>query len=168
MEEVRRHLIRAGYKADIIDGAVARLMELGILNDEAFARAWLESRFRSRPRSSRVLRQELAQKGIDRATIETAMAEREDVRSDALAAASSQPGDGSTDIRATADEEAAERLLTKRGAALSRVADPRARRQRAYMLLARYGFAPDVCREAANRFMGRVGTADDDLAREDE
>jgi SOS response regulatory protein OraA/RecX len=34
---------------------------------------------------------------------------------------------------------------------LERVADPRARRQRAYALLARHGFDPETCREAANR-----------------
>ena len=33
--------------------------------------------------------------------------------------------------------------------ALARVADPRQRRQRAYALLARNGFDPEVCREVA-------------------
>jgi SOS response regulatory protein OraA/RecX len=169
VEEVRRHLIRAGYKNDLVLGAVGRLAELGMLNDDAFARAWLESRFRSRPRSSRVLRQELAQKGIDRAIVEAAMAEREEMRSDALAGPASQRSDvESTDARTTADEDAAERLLAKRGPALRRVIDPRVRRQRAYMLLARNGFDPDVCREAANRFVARGAEEDGDFAREEE
>jgi hypothetical protein len=37
-----------------------------------------------------------------------------------------------------------------------RVADPRLRRQKAYALLARSGFAPDVCREASIEFMTRA------------
>jgi hypothetical protein len=40
-------------------------------------------------------------------------------------------------------------LLAKHARALARVADPRQRRQRAYALLARNGFDPETCREAA-------------------
>ena len=47
------------------------------------------------------------------------------------------------------DRVAAERLLARHARALARVADPRQRRQRAYALLARNGFDPDVCRAVA-------------------
>ena len=46
--EVRRRLTSAGYRSDLVDGAVVRLAELGILDDEAFARAWVESRDRAK------------------------------------------------------------------------------------------------------------------------
>src|SRR5262245_64176827 len=65
--EVRRRLISAGYRSDLIEGAIDRLTELGILDDEAFARSWVESRDRARPRGERALRSELALKGVDRA-----------------------------------------------------------------------------------------------------
>jgi len=39
-------------------------------------------------------------------------------------------------------------LLERRLAALLREADPRRRRQKAYVLLARHGFDPDTCRTA--------------------
>jgi len=47
------------------------------------------------------------------------------------------------------DLDAARRLLERNARSLERVADPRQRRARAYALLARNGFDPDVCREVA-------------------
>ncbi|MBA2381413.1 MAG: hypothetical protein H0V73_04805, partial [Chloroflexi bacterium] len=40
--EVRRRLGRAGYRSELVDGAIVRLTELGMLDDEAFGRAWVE------------------------------------------------------------------------------------------------------------------------------
>ncbi|HEU4573028.1 MAG TPA: RecX family transcriptional regulator, partial [Candidatus Limnocylindrales bacterium] len=54
--EVRRRLTRAGYRADLIEGAIERLGDLGMLDDEAFGRAWVESRDRARPRGEIALR----------------------------------------------------------------------------------------------------------------
>jgi regulatory protein len=132
--EVRRRLTTAGYRADLIDGAVERLLELGVLDDAAFARAWVESRDRARPRAERALRQELALKGVDRATIDAAMEERTD---------SEHPSDADPDF------EAALRLLAQNARTLGREADPRRRRQRAYVLLARHGFPPDIAAHAS-------------------
>ena len=61
---------------DLVDGAIERLLELGILDDEAFARAWVESRDRARPRGERAIREELRLKGIDRATIDAVLEDR--------------------------------------------------------------------------------------------
>ena len=66
VDELRRHLTQAGYRADLVEAAVARLTELGMLDDATFARTWVESRDRARPRSEAALRRELALKGIDR------------------------------------------------------------------------------------------------------
>jgi SOS response regulatory protein OraA/RecX len=51
------------------------------------------------------------------------------------------------------DRIAAERVLARHASALGRVADPRARRQRAYALLARNGFDPETCASAVRAFM---------------
>ena len=48
VSEVRRRLTSAGYQPELVDGAIARLEELGVLDDEAFAKAWVESRDRAR------------------------------------------------------------------------------------------------------------------------
>jgi regulatory protein len=96
-----------------------------MIDDAAFAKAWVESRDRARPRGERALRQELARKGIDRGVADETLADRDVERPDA-------------------DEAAARRLLERHASALSRVPDPRARRQRAYALLARNGFDSEL------------------------
>ena len=131
--EVRRRLIGAGYREELVTGAIGQLTELGMLDDAAFAQTWVESRDRARPRSERALRRELAVKGIDREIVEGTMDER---------------AAGSPD----ADAEAARRLLQRNAGALARVPDPRARRERAYALLARNGFDSEVAAAAARSF----------------
>jgi regulatory protein len=134
VDEVRRRLTSAGYRPALVDGAIDRLLELGMLDDRAFAEAWIASRDRARPRGERALRQELIQKGIDRELI------------DGLLEARRTTDDGAS---TEPDLEAARRLLERNARTLARVADPRQRRARAYALLARNGFDPDVCRTVA-------------------
>lgn len=62
--EVRRYLRRRGHPEDVVERVVARLRELKELDDAAFARFWVENRVVFRPRSSRLMRSELRQKGI--------------------------------------------------------------------------------------------------------
>jgi len=76
-DEVRRRLRDAGYRADLVDGALERLTELGYVDDAAFARAWVESRDRARPRGARALRDELRRMGVPAADAEAALAARE-------------------------------------------------------------------------------------------
>jgi regulatory protein len=144
ISEVRRRLGGAGYRTDLVEGAIARMTELGMLDDEVFARAWVESRDRARPRGERAIREELRLKGIDRETIDVVLGERRD-----RAAGSGGGGEGDDLVPASADRTAAERLLAKNARALARVADPRQRRQRGYALLARHGFDPETCRDVA-------------------
>lgn len=145
--EVRRRLIGAGYRADLVDGAISRLAELGVLDDEAFARGWVESRDRARPRGERALREELRLKGIDRSVVDEVLGDRRELRRN------DEDDDGSP------DRLAALRLIERHARTLDRIDDPRKRRERAYALLARNGFDPDICREFANR----AATTDDAL-----
>ena len=131
--EVRRRLVTRGYRPDLVEGCLERLLDIGILDDEAFARTWVESRDRARPRGERALRAELRGKGIDRHVVDDVLEVRD----------SEQPD---------ADAAAARRVLERHAGALARVADPRARRQRAYALLARSGFDSDTAVEAISRF----------------
>lgn len=128
--EVRRRLLTHGYQAPLVEGAIERLTELGMLDDQAFAQAWVESRDRARPRGERALRTELVRKGVDRGVVDDVLEER-------------------VIDRPEADAEAARRLLERHAGALQRVADPKARRQRAYALLARNGFDPELASELA-------------------
>jgi regulatory protein len=128
--EVRERMVRHGYRPDLVESCLGRLTELGMLDDETFARAWVESRDRARPRGERALRSELARKGVDRGVVDGVLEDRE------------------TD-RPQADADAARRLLERHAAALGRVTDPRVRRQRAYALLARSGFDPEIAGDLA-------------------
>ena len=85
VDEVRRHLGAARFPGPLVEGAIARLLELDMLDDRAFAQAWVESRDRARPRGEAALRRELNLKGIDRETVEAVLSER----SEAAAAADS-------------------------------------------------------------------------------
>lgn len=149
--EVRRRLTSAGYRADLVEGAIARMTELGMLDDAAFAQAWVESRDRAHPRGERAIRVELGQKGVDRAVVDMVLAARR-----AGGAEGGADSDGDADVRpdpdlspVSADRAAADRLMAKHERSLARVADPRQRRARAYSLLARNGFDPEVCRDVS-------------------
>ena len=63
--EVRARLGRKDFAPEAIDAAVARLAELELLDDAAFARFWVENRQANRPRGAGALRDELRRKGID-------------------------------------------------------------------------------------------------------
>jgi SOS response regulatory protein OraA/RecX len=162
VHEVRRHLADAAFPAELADGAIARLLELRMLDDRAFATAWVESRDRARPRGRSALRGELAQKGIDRETIAAVLSDRDRAAVEAEEEAGSD-GDATFADRPirSADEVSARRLLEKSRTALQRVEDPRVRRQRAYALLARKGFDPEVCREVSGRFAAPGAGLDD-------
>ncbi len=139
--DMRARLGVLGYQAGLVDTTIMRLVELGYLDDERYAAAWVASRDRSRPRGSAALRRELIRKGIDQAVIEEALAGRDVPRDDEDGSIAGEPS-GSADLLAAAH------LLERRAGALAREPDPRKRRQKAYALLARNGFGPEVCARA--------------------
>jgi regulatory protein len=151
--ETRRRMAHLGYPAALVEQVLERLGEMQYLDDEAFGRGWLESRDRARPRGESALRRELSLKGLDQALIRSLLDERRD---GAVEAAAHDPRRG-TDGAADDDEPhespdllGARRLIAKRASALAREPDVRKRRARAYALLARNGFSPEICREVAS------------------
>ena len=147
VDETRKRLIHLGYPPAIVERVIERLVEIGYLDDLDFARAWVESRDRARPRGAVALRRELGRKGVPDEVVAEVLADRSQA-----AAAAGDPEEGGGD----ADRAAALHLIERRASTLRREADPRRRRQKAYALLARNGFAPDVCHEVA----GTVTEAD--------
>jgi regulatory protein len=69
VRELRVRLRQKQFSDEAIDAAIERLSGWGYLNDEDFARFWVENRQANRPRGERLLTQELRLKGIDRETI---------------------------------------------------------------------------------------------------
>ena len=75
-KSLEERLITAGYPEEHVRAAVARLVEIGLVDDERFAQALLDSRDRSRQRGDRALLQELRRRGIDDELAQRLLAQR--------------------------------------------------------------------------------------------
>lgn len=73
--EVRKRLGEKGLDPQVIDGVIQRLRGADLIGDAQFARQWVENRSTFRPRSHRMLRYELHQKGVQEEFIQQALAE---------------------------------------------------------------------------------------------
>ena len=67
--KVQSEKLKVKDSTAIIDKIIVKLKEKKFVNDEEFARMFLENRLRFKPRSSRLIQMELKQKGIDPETI---------------------------------------------------------------------------------------------------
>ena len=129
--ELRQRLARRGAPADLVDGAISRLRELGLVDDAAFARTWVDGRSRLSPRSKRLLRRELQAKGIDSEAAREAL----------------EPLD---------DEDTALRAAERRADAMRGLPYPEFRR-RLGDFLRRRGFDPATVRRTAERLWQDTG-----------
>ncbi len=119
LEEVRRKLREKSYGADITDEAIQRLTDYGYLDDEAYAKAYVESRFSGSGHGPRRLRVDLIKRGVDRAIVERVVSEA--FEDDELREAALQQG-------------------RKRWAALEHETDLRKRKKKVIDFLVRRGF----------------------------
>ena len=132
---------------------IDRLLALGYLDDEAYARAWVAGRDRSRPRGAAALRRELLRKGLGRELVDAALHEREQEQP------GRRPSRPPTPMRSGRAQGPRPTMRprsgcsTGGGARCSREPDPRKRRQRAYALLARNGFDPGVCMDVTRAYL---------------
>ncbi|MDI7276362.1 MAG: RecX family transcriptional regulator [Anaerolineae bacterium] len=79
VDEVARYLASGHVPEDLVAETVARLSEDGLLDDDAFARFWVENRTSFRPRGPAALRYELRRRGVDDATIDRATQDLDEV-----------------------------------------------------------------------------------------
>lgn len=135
VEEMRRKLRKNGYGADIIDDVIQRLADSGYLDDEAYAKAYVESRFSGSGHGPRRLSADLIKRGVDRGIVERAVSEAFD--DDELRDAALQQG-------------------RKRWAALERETDLRKRKKRVMDFLARRGFDYGLAREIVEGLVEEV------------
>ena len=127
--DLERRLKDKGYVSTAIAPVVTRLLEVGLVDDTEYARAWLAGRWGRRPSGWRRLQQELRAKGIADDDIERAQA--------LLAERGGAP-----------DElESAAKLVEQARRRFAKL-DPQKRRQRLYALLARRGYGADTIRRA--------------------
>ena len=111
-----------------LEAALERLRHLGYLDDEVWARRYVESR-RGRGRGSWLLRRELLQRGVDAGVVEAVLAGRDEL---AAACAAARP-------RLRASDELRAEQPSRRLAGF----------------LVRRGFAPDVVAQAVRELLGK-------------
>lgn len=74
--ELRQRLRRKEFSSEAIDAAIARLGDLGLVDDMAFSRLVVENRQTFRPRGKLAIRDELRRKGVERSVIDSVFEER--------------------------------------------------------------------------------------------
>lgn len=89
VKEIRDYLAKKQAEPEVIEKLIALLTEQKFLNDETFARMWVSSRARFRPRGKQLLKIELQQKGITKDIIEEVLSEKHEDVPDELAQAKS-------------------------------------------------------------------------------
>ncbi|MEV7807826.1 recombination regulator RecX [Microbispora sp. NPDC088329] len=142
--KTRAQLADALRKRDVPDEAanavLERFSEVGLIDDEAFAAAWVSSRHAGRGLARRALAQELRQRGVAEETVKDAVG------------------------RLDPDEEAeTARTLVERKLAATRGVEPRARMRRLVGMLARKGYSPGLAFRVVREAIEAEGSPADGL-----
>ncbi|MEH3033871.1 MAG: regulatory protein RecX [Aeromicrobium erythreum] len=119
--ELAESLAKKHVPDDVATRLLDRFEEVGLIDDEAFARGWVESRQRSKGLARRVLSMELRRKGVDDEIVREVLA---DVDPD--------------------DERAAAHRLVQRKLRSVQGLDASVQVRRLTSMLARKGYAPQV------------------------
>lgn len=77
VSEIRRHLRTKRFDEPAVDQAIDQLRAQRYIDDEAFARYWVEQRDQFRQKGDRALVSELMGKGVPRETIDVVLGERD-------------------------------------------------------------------------------------------
>lgn len=123
--EIVDRLKRKGYGNSVVKPVVDDLKRLGQIDDEKFARFWIDSRLHLNPKGEVVLRHELKEKGVSDAVIEATLASK-DLKRD--------------------EYEVAKVMAAERMKRLEKI-DKRKALKRIYDFLIRRGFRYDVIRK---------------------
>jgi regulatory protein len=75
VSEIKRHLRTKRFDDAAQDKAIDQLRAQRYIDDEAFARYWVEQRAKFRPKGQRAIASELMQKGVARETIDLVLGE---------------------------------------------------------------------------------------------
>jgi regulatory protein len=134
-KELRDKLAKRDVPDDLAERLLDRFAEVGLVDDEAFARAWVESRRRSRSLARRALAQELRRKGIDDETARTALDE----------------------LDPDQETESARALVRKKARSM-RALDPAVATRRLVGMLARKGYPPGLAYRVVRDELGSTAS----------
>ncbi len=76
IQEMRRKLVSASYESEEIDETLARLVEMGYLDDQAYARAYIRDQMHLRRKGPNMIRAELIGKKVAYETINQVLSEQ--------------------------------------------------------------------------------------------
>jgi regulatory protein len=124
-KEIRDYL----RNSENIDEIIEKLKEQGLINDEKFAKEWVQSR--RRKYGLRRIKQELLQKGIERSIIDQVL---------------------SSELRVQSEEQIAENALEKKNKAWENL-EAMEFKKKAYGFLVRKGFEYEVVKEVVDNFL---------------
>ncbi len=74
-QQVRQKLHKAGFSGEVVEQVIAEFAEKRWLDDEGFARRWVESRLEKKPAGARRFAQELRGRGIEPEIVERVLGE---------------------------------------------------------------------------------------------
>jgi regulatory protein len=137
-QELRDKLAKRDVPDELAERLLDRFTEVGLVDDAAFARSWVESRQRSRGLARRALAQELRRKGVDDETARGAL----------------------DDLDPAAEEQAARLLVRKKLRSLRGVDRVTATRRLAG-LLARKGYPAGLAFAVVREELGAVDDGSD-------
>jgi regulatory protein len=83
--EIRQYLAGKFILEEFVEETLARLRDLNLVDDAAFAQQWVDERQRSRPKGAVALRQELNKKGVSKVDIEAALPVDDPAQAEAIA-----------------------------------------------------------------------------------
>lgn len=138
--EVAKYLASKGVEGDVQAEILAKLRRLRLVDDDAFARFWVETRVQSHPLGRMALRAELRLKGVPDETIEKA-------------------------LRALDEEESAYRAARKQARRYADLNDTQAQEKLGAFLIRR-GFPYSVARATVRR-LAEESAAEGTLQREE-
>ncbi|MEZ0072242.1 regulatory protein [Planotetraspora sp. GP83] len=125
------------------EAVLERFSEVGLIDDEAFAAAWVSSRHHGRGLARRALAQELRHRGVDEETVKDAVEQLDP------------------------DQEVeTARTLVARKLAATRGMDPKARTRRLVGMLARKGYSPGLAFRVVREALEAEGVEAEDLPEE--
>ncbi|MCX7626673.1 MAG: recombination regulator RecX [Candidatus Sumerlaeaceae bacterium] len=132
-QEARLYLLRLGFGEEVVDYAISAACELGLLDDSAYAEAFVRTQKRVAKKGPRAIAHELIAKGVEPSAVQQSVA-----------------SNYSSDQQRALARQVAQKRMASLG---SKIAGSKLG-QRLYAFLLNRGFEPEVCAEVVRELVG--------------